>query len=136
MDWLISSMGAAVITVALHDIFHTVWHPSGRGRVGRLVTIVVWRSSRRLKPHRAGAALAGPLATGAVVGTWTVRVVLGWTLVYWPHTPESFVLETGLDPARGGLPDALYLSLVTVTTLGFGDIVPAPTPPSTAPAHH
>jgi len=41
-----------------------------------------------------------------VVGTWTVLVVLGWTLVYWPHIPESFVLDTGPDPARGGLPDA------------------------------
>lgn len=52
--WLITAVGAVIVLAALRDVFHTLWHPGG----------------------------------------------------------------------RGGLPDALYLSMVTVATLGFGDIVP------------
>jgi hypothetical protein len=51
--------------------------------------------------------------------------VLGWTLIYWPHLDVDFALSGDLQGAtRGGFLDALYLSMVTVATLGFGDIVP------------
>ena len=61
----------------------------------------------------------------AVVVVWMLLITGGWTLVYWPHLPDGFVFATGLDPAaRTGLLDALYLSAVTLTTLGFGDISP------------
>jgi hypothetical protein len=62
---------------------------------------------------------------GFVVVTWVALVALGWTLVYWPHLAGGFVSGGGLEQtARGSLLDALYLSMVTVATLGFGDIVP------------
>lgn len=52
-------------------------------------------------------------------------IILGWTLVYWPHMPESFAFSPGLQPAaRASVLDSAYLSLVAVATLGFGDIVP------------
>ncbi|XXZ47601.1 potassium channel family protein (plasmid) [Streptomyces cavourensis] len=42
-----------------------------------------------------------------------------------PH-PRGFSFAPGLEPSqRAPLLDGLYLSLVTVATLGFGDIVPA-----------
>lgn len=126
MDWSISTLGAAVVVAVLRDVFHTLWHPSGRGSLSRFVMTVVWRLSRRLGSRGRLAALAGPLALVAVVGTWGILVVLGWTLIYWPHLPDSFVFSTGLQPARrSDLLDAVYLSLVTAATLGFGDIVPA-----------
>jgi hypothetical protein len=63
------------------------------------------------------------LATG--LGVVVVAVVLGWGIVYLPHLPEEFVLQQGVDAAqRGGPLDAVYLSLVTLATLGFGDVVP------------
>jgi hypothetical protein len=61
----------------------------------------------------------------AVIATWAALVVLGGALVYWPQIPEGVSYGTGLEPAqRGDFTDALYVSLVTTTTLGFGDIVP------------
>jgi hypothetical protein len=69
--------------------------------------------------------LAGPLAMALVVLAWVVLVVLGWTLVYWPHLDRGFALSGDLRlSSRGGFLDALYLSMVTIATLGFGDIVP------------
>lgn len=53
-------------------------------------------------------------------------IVAGWTLVYLPHMPEGFFFSSSLRPAESSdVVASAYLSLVTVGTLGFGDIVPA-----------
>jgi hypothetical protein len=125
MDWLISAGGAGAVIIVLRDIFHTLWHPKGRGTLSRLVMTVVWRLSQRLHPRGQVAPLAGPLAMVAVVATWALMIVLGWALIYLPQMPDGFVFASGLQPTRRvDFLDALYLSLVTVATLGFGDIVP------------
>jgi Ion channel len=131
--WLVTAAGAAVVLLALRDIFHTLWHPSGRGGFSRRVMSAVWRIGRPRRGRRRVGVLAGPLAMGFVVVTWVALVALGWTLVYWPHLAEGFVLGANLGrDTRGGLLDALYLSMVTVATLGFGDIIP-PTSGSGSP---
>ncbi len=115
--------GAVLVLVALRDIFHTIWHPSGRGGLSRRLMGGVWRVGRR---RRALRPLTGPLAMVVVVLAWVVLILLGWALVYWPHLPDGFVLGSNLDPtSRAGFLDAVYLSTVTLATLGFGDIVPA-----------
>jgi hypothetical protein len=123
--WLVTAVGAAVVVLALRDVFHTLWHPSGQGGVTRWLMRSVWAVSRPRSGRRRGA-LAGPIAMGVVLVAWLCLVVAGFALVYAPWMAEAFVLGSGLDAAeRGGFVDALYLSLVTVATLGFGDIVPA-----------
>jgi Ion channel len=114
--------GAGLVLVALRDIFHTIWYPSGRGGLSRRLMGAVWRVGRR---RRAVGPLTGPLAMVVVVLAWVLLILLGWALVYWPHLPDGFIFGSGLDPAeRAGLLDAVYLSAVTLATLGFGDIVP------------
>jgi hypothetical protein len=126
MDWVVSAVGAGLVMAALRDLFHTLWHPTGRGGLSTLVMTGLWRLSRRFGPRGRVAAVTGPLAMVAAVGMWASILIMGWTLVYWPHMPDGFVFAPGLGPAqRTDLLDGLYLSLVTVTTLGFGDIVPA-----------
>lgn len=52
-------------------------------------------------------------------------LAIGWALVYWPRLPEQFLRAPGLRPSeQAGFVDALYFSLVTLTTLGFGNIAP------------
>ncbi|WP_406400872.1 potassium channel family protein [Streptomyces sp. NBC_00879] len=61
-----------------------------------------------------------------VVAMWAGTVVVGWAMIYWPHLPDAFSFAAGLKPAEHGGPvDSLYISLVTVATLGLGDITPA-----------
>ncbi|MGY1762433.1 potassium channel family protein [Geodermatophilus sp. SYSU D00779] len=123
LGWFVTAVGAALVFVALRDIFHTIWHPTGRGGLSRRLMATVWRIGRR---RRALGALVGPLAMVVVVLAWVLLILLGWALVYWPHLPGGFVFGSGLDPAsRAGFLDAVYLSTVTLATLGFGDIVPA-----------
>ena len=124
-DWLITGAGVVVVLAALRDIFHTLWHPSGRSGFSRQIMAAVWRAGRPRRGRRRVSVLAGPLSMVVVVLAWVGFIVLGWTLVYWPHLDDGFFISEGLqETSRGGFPDALYLSMVTVATLGFGDIVP------------
>jgi hypothetical protein len=125
LDWFVTAVGIVMVVAALRDVFHTLWHPSGRGSLSTLVTSTLWRLSRA--PHAPArlADVAGPGAMAVVVLLWTSIVVVGWTLIYWPHMPEAFSFAPGLVPEqRSNILDALYLSLVSLSTLGFGDIVP------------
>ncbi|MGY1771323.1 potassium channel family protein [Blastococcus sp. SYSU D00813] len=122
LGWVVTAVGAVLVLVVLRDIFHTIWHPSGSGGLSDALMRGVWRVVGR---RRTSGTLSGPLAMVAVVLAWVVLLVAGWALVYWPHLPEGFVYGTGLVPSsRAALGDAVYLSTVTLATLGFGDIVP------------
>jgi hypothetical protein len=121
---LVSVLGGVLVALILRDVFHTLFHPAGQGGLSRLVLAGVWRCSRWVGGRQRLGELAGPLGMVAVIGTWGSGVVLGGALVYWPHI-DRFSYATGLDPvARADFLDALYLSLTTTSTLGFGDVVP------------
>ena len=122
---MISAAGLLVVLVALWDIFHTLWHPGGFGRIARRVFQLVWWATKHVLPSHTRQ-LAGPIGILGTVALWTGLVVIGWTLVYLPHMPEGFYFGSALRPGQSSdALTALYLSLVSVATLGFGDVTPA-----------
>jgi hypothetical protein len=122
--WLVTATGAAVVLVALRDVFHTLWHPGGHGGMSRRVMGLVWRMGSATRRRGGSAVLAGPLAMVVVVLVWVTLVSVGCALIYWPHVPGGFLLGSEAQSRSGHFLDALYLSTVTLATLGFGDIVP------------
>jgi hypothetical protein len=121
---LANVVGAALILIALRDVFDVLFNETGRAVLAHLVTRSVWRPIRWLAARRPRSfALAGPFALLAVIGTWAVLLIVGWALIYAPHMPESFNLTSEVD-SSGAFVDSLYLSLVTLATVGFGDITP------------
>lgn len=125
MDWIVTALGAVLVLIALRDMFHTIWHPSGQGGLTRLVVQLVWRGARLIRSRSRQTSVVGPIAVLCVILAWALTILAGWTLVYWPHMSEGFSFSPGLEPSeRMDLLDSLYLSLVTVATLGYGDIVP------------
>lgn len=127
MDVVLTALGVALIALALRDIFDVLFHPLGRGMIARLVvrgTAVVARRAPRSSDGLG--LLAGPLSYIAVVGTWATLLVVGWALVFLPQLPQGFHFDPGLDPSQhSGFLDAVYISLVNLTSLGYGDISPA-----------
>ncbi|MGW2015146.1 potassium channel family protein [Streptomyces sp. NPDC001927] len=125
MSWLATPAGAVLVLFILRDVFHTLWHPTRHGGLSRLVMTSMWRLSARLGTRWRPAGLAGPLGMVTVFATWALTVAVGWALIYWPHMPEDFSYAAGLVPSEHAGPlDALYVSLVTLATLGLGDIAP------------
>jgi len=127
VDIVWTLLGVALIVLALRDIFDVLFHPLGRGMIARRVIRGIAALARH-KPGRSGTLglLVGPIGYIAVIATWAVLLTVGWALVFLPQLPQGFHFDPGLDPAsHSGFPDALYVSLVNLTSLGYGDISPA-----------
>ena len=126
MAVLLTVLGVALIGVTLRDIFHTLFAPTGAGSVSSLAARHVWHVFRRVAQRRADLlSLAGPLALLLIIALWTVMLTVGWALILWPHLPDAFLLSATERPEQDhGFVDAVYISLVTLSTLGYGDITP------------
>jgi hypothetical protein len=126
VDVVLTLVGIALIGIALRDVFDVLFHPLGRGMVARLVVRTVTGATRLLAERVPGAGLlAGPVSYIAVVATWAALLALGWAFVFLPQMPDGFHFGPGLDPAsHDGFLDAFYVSLVNLTSLGYGDISP------------
>ena len=124
-DWVVGIVGSLLVAVVVRDVFHTLFHPIGHGSIAPQVMKFVWWALRLFPSHRRIASLTGPLGIALVVLTWGAIAVLGWAMLYFTQMPDGFAYSSELNPAeRHGAFDALYVSLVTIGTLGFGDIVP------------
>lgn len=126
MDLIWVILGVVVIVATLRDIVATLFHPLGRSHIGRWVVGSVSWTGHRLSPHfRSATVLIGPLGYIAVVASWAGLLIIGWALVFYPFLPEGFSFDSGLVPdENAGFDTALYLSLVDLTSLGYGDISP------------
>jgi hypothetical protein len=119
---VLSAAGVLLIATALRDVFDALFHESGKGVLSRVLMRGVWRVVRRLGGRRR-LALAGPLSLITVVLFWATLLVLGWALVLLPHMPEDFSFNGGSHSGR--VIESIYVSLTTLTTVGYGDIAPA-----------
>lgn len=125
MGWAATGAGTVLVLLVLRDIFHTLGHPEGQGSLSHLVLNTMWRASQLTGGRGRLAQLAGPLALLSVIIVWGMLAVVGWALLYWPSIPAGFAYASGPVPGNGGsFLDSLYMSMVTMSTLGFGDIVP------------
>jgi hypothetical protein len=126
MTILATLVGTVLIVLTLGDIFEVLFNPLGRGRVSRILVKLLWRVFRRLSRRRHSVLeFAGPVALISVIGTWLALLVIGWALIYWPHLPNEFLLASESDTLSHPTSiEALYLSMTTITTLGYGDITP------------
>ena len=124
-DWVIAIVGALLVAVVVRDVFHTLFHPIGHGSIAPQVMKFVWRLLRLFPSDRRIASLTGPLGIALVVLTWGAIAIVGWAMLYLAQMPDGFAYSSELNAAhRNEVFDSLYVSLVTIGTLGFGDIVP------------
>jgi hypothetical protein len=121
---LATAAGVAMIGLAGRDAFDALFHPEGHATVGRLISRSVWRLFRRTGPGHRLFPLGGPAALVAVIGTWAALLIVGWALIFLPHMPGGFRFQPGVESAGSDFAHSLNVSLVTLTTLGFGDITP------------
>jgi hypothetical protein len=118
------ALGATLILLAVRDVFDTLFHPQGRGIVSQTVIRQVWRGMRAaVRRNHSALSLAGPLAFIAVIVVWGGLVCFGFAFLLWPFFPEDFAMSGAAIGGGGHFGDALYLSMVNLTSLGYGDIV-------------
>ncbi|PZU36008.1 MAG: hypothetical protein DI573_14495 [Microbacterium sp.] len=111
MNVLSVVVGVALILVGLRDVFHTLFHPAGRGGVSTWVMRGTWRVSRW--PRGSPSPLAGPVGIVLVIVVWAALQVFGWTLIYLPQMPDGFSFAPGINPDR--YPDLFILFTAAVS---------------------
>ncbi|MDP9888264.1 potassium channel family protein [Pseudarthrobacter enclensis] len=117
---LFTAVGAALILLMVADVFLTLLYPHGSGPVGRTIMRAFWRVSSKV--HGGASSIAAPLAMAAVIAAWAALAAVGWALLYLPHLPDGFSYSNGI-PRHADFAEALYISLVALSTAGFGEIV-------------
>ncbi|WP_203138707.1 potassium channel family protein [Microbacterium sp. JZ31] len=121
MTWFWTLCGIALIVGGLTEVFRTLLHPVGRGRLTRWVAQGTWHVCALFGSR--GLVLAGPFGVIGVILLWVGMQIVGWAMVYLPHVPDGFSYSPGLRPED--YPDALeafYFSAVSLSTLGLGDV--------------
>jgi hypothetical protein len=128
VTWMSIPLGIVLLGLAVRDILLTVMTPTSRGAISGQLMALCWRGIqpvvRRWSRMRE---IAGPMIFVSVIAAWAAMIVVGWALIYWPFLPDDFLVDFGLDLDRdspGNFLTATYFSMVVLSTLGFGDIVP------------
>ena len=127
--FIYTTAGATLLALIIFDIYATVLHSSARyGPVGESLNRSVWRLARGLSFRLARARrhrllnMIGPLLLPLLIAVYVVLSVLAYALIYYPHVPAGFTY--GVEHRESGWVDAVYFSGVTLTTVGYGDMVP------------
>lgn len=119
MNIALTIIGAALVLLAIRDVFHTLFNPSKQGDLSEWIARSLWRGFRRALPSALN--YAGPVAFISVVFYWTASVIVGFALIYLPHITNNFSLSPGLQRAQyASFPGALDLSLGSLITLSTG----------------
>jgi hypothetical protein len=127
--WVANVAGALLVLSMILEVLVTVLHSDADGPAAQAVHRALWRivmiATRSPGPRRRVAlSMAAPLMMMATLVLWVSLFILGFALVYWPHLEHGFVATRSGAVFRGFV-DALYMSGVTGTVLGYGDITPA-----------
>jgi hypothetical protein len=130
--FIYTAAGFVLLALIIFDIYATVLHSSARyGPVGESLNRAVWRVTRtiafklsRANRHRL-LNMVGPLLLPLLIVLYLVLLVTAFALVYYPRVAGGFVYAVE-QPDPGWL-DALYFSGVTLTTVGYGDVMPRTT---------
>ena len=129
---LFTAAGFALLLLVVFDVYATVLHASARyGPIGERLNRAVWRDARwvafklgRSRRHKF-LSVVGPLMLPLLIASYIVSLIFAFALIYYPRFPSHFVYSH--EPSGSDLIDALYYSGITLTTLGYGDIVPRTT---------
>jgi Ion channel len=119
--------GLALLVAALADVFQSVIVPRSVGSRFRPSVILSrhgWRLWRNAALRLSDAerredtlALFAPSVLTLFLATWVSMMIVGYGLIFW-------ALRAGLHP-HPNLASAIYFAGTTLTTIGYGDIVPA-----------
>jgi hypothetical protein len=118
--------GICLLVLGLWDTALTVLHPARRGPMSVAIGRATWIVLRAMSRRRDGRLLtfAGPFAMAAGFMSWVTSLWIGFALIYLPFIGE-FVYTDPATFGPPGLPEALYVSGVALTTVGFGEVVAA-----------
>lgn len=120
--------GAALFILVAYDIYSTVLHASARyGPIGERLNRLVWKGalavafkSARHRRHQF-LNIIGPVLLPLLIFVYILLLITSFALIYYPRIEGQFIIN--YDRSEPDWIEALYFSGVTLSTLGYGDVV-------------
>jgi len=129
VEWLLIIAGAFLVLVGITDVFFTVLHYDAFGFLSARLYSSLFGVARFLmrpmprKVRALGLSLPAPLMVPFTITIWMLLILVGYALIYYAFMSEGtfHFSNPGIEPSLG---EALYMSGITVSTAGFGDVTP------------
>lgn len=129
---IFTAAGVSLLLLIAFEIYSTVLHATAHfGPIGERLNRTVWRATcfvasklSRTRKHKMLNAV-GPVLMPMLVTVFILILILSFALIYYPRMPAQFTFNTPPDTPR--FVNAIYFSGVTLTSVGYGDIVPRTT---------
>lgn len=121
VSMLLPVLGAMIVAAIGWDVVLTTIHPAREGSISKFANRASWQSIRALVGATGRTTLLGWAGPGAMVlnfSIWLGGLLAGYALIYLPFLDR---FDGASQPQ--GFVDALYVSGVALTTVGFGDVV-------------
>ncbi len=125
MQKVMIAVGCCLLLFGLWDTALAVLHPVRRGPFSYATSRGMWRVVRTLSRRLGSSRLltfAGPAAMAGGFLGWVGGLWIGFALIYLPFIDQFSYSET-VPFGSKGIAEALYISAVSLTTVGFGDVV-------------
>ena len=122
-------LGLSILLLVVYDVYATILHARARsGPIGELLNRTVWgltrplafKLSRSRRHHLLN--IVGPILMPLLIIVLITLTVIGFAFIYYPRMPEQFTLSETME--NSPWLNSLYFSGITLTTVGYGDIVP------------
>lgn len=124
--WVV--LGVTLVVAGFVDVVMTVLYYDEAGLLSNRLYRITWRMLRRAtawlpdRPRSLALSLGIPAMILGTLLLWLGLIILGFALLYMVGMGHgAFDLRPGLEPSFGR---ALYLSGVSMSTLGYGDVTP------------
>jgi hypothetical protein len=118
-----------LLLLVVYDVYATILHARARsGPISESLNRTAWLMARAIafklsRPHRHRFLnTIGPILLPLSIILFILMVLTGYALIYYPRMPGEFVFA--MHDAENPLIEAFYFSGITLTTAGYGDIVP------------
>jgi hypothetical protein len=126
---LFTALGLSIIALVAYDVYATILHARARsGPIGEALNRSLWSAARAIafklsRPRRHHLLnLIGPLLLPLLIIIFITLLITGFALIYYPRMPADFIVQPQAQSSPSSA--ALYFSGVTLTTVGYGDILP------------
>ncbi|MFW5774661.1 MAG: potassium channel family protein [Chitinivibrionales bacterium] len=129
-QYMWAGFGVIVAGIGLLDVFFTILHYDGFGIISSRFYRLFWGGLRWLTdpfPKRISEfwrSLGTPLMIPATLLLWLGLVTVGFACMYYPFMHAEYFSLPDYMGGRAGFFDAIFFSGISLTTVGYGDIVP------------
>ena len=124
-----TTAGVSLLALIAFEVYATVLHSTAHfGPIGERLNRTVWKvagfAANRMSRTRRHKFLniVGPLLMPLLIVIFVIILILAFALIYYPRMPAQFIFAN--SPGGEQFLDAVYFSGVTLTSVGYGDIVP------------